>query len=76
MLQNGAFCKTFDLHSAIIGLSLQPSFGLFASGRFTQVLMFKYDIYFYLEHCLQGHNGNAKPMSPGKHCAKYEYPTS
>ena len=33
----GAFCNTFDLHSAIIGL--ETIFGLFESGRLTQVLL-------------------------------------
>ena len=33
----GAFCNTFDLHKAII---VEPIFGLFESGRFTQVLLY------------------------------------
>ena len=36
----GAFCNTFDLHSAIIGL--ENHFLVFESGRFTQVLLFIY----------------------------------
>ena len=40
MLQNapfGAFCNTFDLHLAIIGL--EGLFGRLESGRFTKVLL-------------------------------------
>ena len=39
-MTNGAFCNNFDLHStkAIISLD-KPIFGLFESGRFTQVLL-------------------------------------
>ena len=32
----GAFCNTFDLHKAIIGLEI---FGHFESGRFTQIFL-------------------------------------
>ena len=35
----GAFCNTFDLHSAIICLE-KPNFGLFLSGRLIQVLLY------------------------------------
>ena len=41
VLQNaplGAFCNTFDLHQAIIGIENQFC-GIFVSGRFTQVLL-------------------------------------
>ena len=35
----------------------------------------KYRIsHFYLKLYLQGHTDNAKSLSPGKHCVKYEYP--
>ena len=34
-----SFCNTFDLHQAIIGLE-NPTFGLFESGRFTQILLY------------------------------------
>ena len=36
----GAFCNTFDLHYAIICLE-KPILGVFDSGHFTQVLLYK-----------------------------------
>ena len=55
MLPLGAFCNTLELHEEII--SLEKHFGLFESGRFSQVIL-----YTFLPGMFKGPNATFKEV--------------